>query len=138
MHCDPQTHEHCPHPHPHPSGSNAGSTASGSNSNSGASGYDGSGGSYGANGEGYDNQKAEVTPGTLPFGMMVGAAAALVAALAALAVAATRRKKPDYHQLRGSVKQRMTLFSGFANQCFEDRAVSGVQSAASRDGMQVV
>lgn len=123
--CD-HTKEHCPHPPPH------NDSGSGANANVNAN-----AGSTSAT-EDYTAQKANVTPGSAPFVAIVAAAAAAIAAMAALAVAAKRRRKPSYHQLRGSVKARMNLFSGFANRCFEDRAASGLQNAASQDGLQVV
>lgn len=139
--CDPK-HDHCPHP-PHNSGSSGGGSGAngngangnGATSNYGADGYGADG--YGA-GDGYDESKAKIVPGTAPFALIIAAAAAAVAAMAALAVAAKRRRKPEYHQLRGSVGQRMKLFSGFANRCFEERAVSGAQNSVNEDGLQVV
>lgn len=129
--CNPK-HDHCPPPRHHDEGSGANNSAN-DNANAGAT------GNYGAGaGDGYDESKAKIVPGTAPFALIVAAAAAAVAAMAALAVAAKRRRKPEYHQLRGSVGQRMKLFSGFANRCFEDRAVSGAQNAASEVGLQVV
>ncbi len=131
--CDPNKHHHCP-PGPH---HDDGSGGSGANANGANANGNGATSNYGA-GDGYDEQKSSVAPGTAPFAFIVAAAAAAVAAMAALAVAAKRRRKPEYHQLRGSVGQRMKLFSGFANRCFEDRAVSGAQNVASEDGLQVV
>jgi len=132
--CDPnKEHNHCPHP-PHPSGGDGGNDNT--NGNYGANDYSGSDG-Y-SESDKYDTKKSKITPGSAPFALIIAAAAAAVAAMAALAVAAKRRRKPEYHQLRGSVKHRMKLFDGFANSCFEDRAVSGVQNAASEDGLQVV
>ena len=131
--CDPNKDHHCPHPHP--SGGDGGNSAnSQANSN-----YDSSNNGDGySESDKYDTQKSNITPGSTPFALIIAAAAAAVAAMAALAVAAKRRRKPEYHQLRGSVRHRMKLFDGFANSCFEDRAVSGVQNAASEDGLQVV
>ena len=86
----------------------------------------------------YNGNKANITPGTAPFAAIVAAAAAAVAALLDLAVDAKRRRKPQYHQLRGSVRARMNLFSGFANRCFEDRAASGLQDVVGEEGLQVV
>ena len=86
----------------------------------------------------YNGEKANITAGSAPFVAIVAAAAAAVAALLALAVAAKRRRKPQYHQLRGSVRARMNLFSGFANRCFEDRAASGLQDVVGEEGLQVV
>lgn len=126
--CDPNKNLPCPHPPPPKNtgggsgGGNASATSTVTSSNSDA----------------YDNNKANITPGSAPFAAIIAAAAAAVAALLALAVAAKRRRKPQYHQLRGSVRQRMNLFSGFANRCFEDRAASGLQNAISEEGMQVV
>lgn len=115
-----------PHPHPPPPSSketnNGGSTATVT---------------YESNNN-YTEEKANIAPGTAPFIAIVSAAAAAVAALLALAVAAKRRRKPEYHQLRGSVRARMNLFSGFANRCFEDRAASGLQDVVGEEGLQVV
>ena len=94
--------------------------------NNGNSGGGGATVTYKSNND-YNAEKANIAPGTAPFIAIVSAAAAAVAALLALAVAAKRRRKPQYHQLRGSVRARMNLFSGFANRCFEDRATSGLQ-----------
>jgi len=135
--CDPNK-DHCPHPH-HPSGGDGGNGNNNSNGNSYDSNNSNADGSDGySESDKYDAQKSNITPGTTPFALIIAAAAAAVAAMAALAVAAKRRRKPEYHQLRGSVRHRMKLFDGFANSCFEDRAVSGVQNAASEDGLQVV
>ena len=133
----------CPHgdhcPHPHDSSSSGSSSGNGSSSGSGSANGSGNGNGSGLT-EGYDSQKAKVTPGTLPFAFIIAAVAAAVAAMLALAVAAKRRRKPNYHQLRGSVKNRMNLFSGFANKCFEDRTLSAAQSydTSPQDGLQVV
>lgn len=132
--CDPNK-DHCPHP-PHSSGGDGGNSAnSQANSNYDSNNSDADGYSES---DKYDTQKSNITPGSTPFALIIAAAAAAVAAMAALAVAAKRRRKPEYHQLRGSVRHRMKLFDGFANSCFEDRAASGVQNAASEDGLQVV
>lgn len=131
-HCDAKNEKHplCPHP-PHPS------NGGGESSSESYTGYDETGGDK--TNDTYVTQKSAVTPTSAPGALIMAAMAAALAAMAALVVAAKRRRKPDYHKLRGSVKLRMNLFNGFANQCFEERAVSGVQDAAmSQEGMQVV
>mmetsp|Transcript_24396 Transcript_24396/g.40256 ORF Transcript_24396/g.40256 Transcript_24396/m.40256 type:complete len:213 (+) Transcript_24396:76-714(+) len=122
--CDPKK-GHCPHPPP-------------ADNNAGSGNGSGATTTYTSASDAYDSNKANIVPGTAPFAAIITALAAAVAALLALAVAAKRRRKPQYHQLRGSVKQRMNLFSGFANRCFEDRAASGLQDAISEEGLQVV
>ncbi|KAL7527935.1 hypothetical protein ACHAXR_002200 [Thalassiosira sp. AJA248-18] len=114
------------------SGGGGSSSGSGSGSSSGSSSGNSSGSDSGASGSGGASekytQKSAVSPGSLPFWMLIAAASAAAIAVGAIIVGSRRKAKDRYHPLKGSLERRMRLFGGMAEECFEERELCRAQS----------